>query len=340
MNGGFRIVLVGAGRIASQAHLPAILACDAARLAAIVDPVPERAAKLAREYGLSVRIFEKLEAALEAADGAIVATPNDTHQAIAATCLMRGVHVLVEKPMTSTYAEAQALSQLARDRGRVAMVGYVTRHRHNVRFLKSLLDQRHFGRVASFAYQFGTNGGWAPLAGYKADATGRGGVLAVSASHFLDRMLWFWGYPARMTYLDDGARGPEGNCLARFVFEGGMHGSLRCSKTAAMPGGLVLDTEMGHVILADTDQAEIVLLPRGQPGVKYDLSKHDVRPFLEIDPFNAQVSDFVAACQGKEGFGCDFEEGALSMRLMEDLYARRQALREDWYSATEVTEAQ
>ena len=340
MNGGFRIVLVGAGRIASQAHLPAILACDAARLSAIVDPVPERAARLAREYGLSVRIFEKLEPALEAADGAIVATPNDTHQAIAATCLERGVHVLVEKPMTSTYAEALALSQLARDRGRVAMVGYVTRHRHNVRFLKSLLEQRHFGRVASFAYQFGTNGGWAPLAGYKADASGRGGVLSVSGSHFLDRMLWFWGYPAHMAFLDDGAKGPEGNCVARFEFEGGMHGSLRCSKTTALPGGLILDTEMGHVVLRDTDQAEVVLLPRRNLDLKYVLKKQEVQSSAEIDPFNAQISDFVAACQGKEAFGCDFEEGALSMRLMEDLYSRRQAFCEDWYAAAGVMEVQ
>lgn len=335
MSDRFRIVLIGAGRIASQSHLPAVLACDKARLAAIVDPTPGRAARLAREYGLSLPVFPGLEAALELADGAIVATPNETHYEIAAACLKRGVHVLVEKPMTSTYADALRLSELAASRRLTALVGYVTRHRHNVRFMKSLLDQRHFGRIRSFSYQFGTNGGWAPLAGYKADSGGRGGVLAISASHFLDRMLWFWGYPAGMTYLDDGALGPEANCVARFEFEGGMRGFLRCSKTAALPGGLVLDTEMGHVVLAESDLAEITLLPEGNPALQYVLNPRDARGSAETDPFTAQVSDFVTACRARRGFGCDLQQGAMSIRLMEDLYSRRQPLLQDWYAAAD-----
>jgi len=227
------MIMIGAGRIASQSHLPAVLACEGVDLVAIVDSTPGRAGKLAREYGLSVQIFSDLEPALEGADGAIVATPNDTHHEIATRCLMRGVHVLVEKPLTSTYAEALTLSELARNTGFKAMVGYVTRHRRNVRLMKTLLDQKHFGRVSNFAYQFGTIGGWAPLAGYKSDAGGRGaGVLAISASHFLDRMLWFWGYPLDMTYLDDGSKGPEANCVAKFQFEG--DSAARCDAPRAL----------------------------------------------------------------------------------------------------------
>src|SRR5256885_15651792 len=116
---------------------------------------------------------------------------------------MRGVHVLVEKPMTSAYAEALTLSELARNTGFKAMVGYVTRHRRNVRLMKTLLDQKHFGQVSNFAYQFGTIGGWAPLAGYKSDAGGRGaGGLAISARQFLDRMLWVLGDPLERKTLN------------------------------------------------------------------------------------------------------------------------------------------
>src|SRR3989475_12590853 len=226
----------------------------------------------AREYWLAVQIFADINLALEVTDVAIVASPNSSHHEITTRCLTRVVHVLVEKPMTSAYAEALTLSELARNTGFKAMVGYVTRHRRNVRLMKTLLDQKHFGHVSNFAYQFGTIGGWAPLAGYKSDAGGRGaGVLAISASHFLDRMLWFWGYPLDMTYLDDGSKGPEANCVAKFQFEAGMHGTLRCSKTASLPGGLVLDTEMGRVGLTEADDADNVLLPNEDRHLQYVL---------------------------------------------------------------------
>jgi len=340
VNDRFRMIMIGAGRIASQSHLPAVLACEGVDLVAIVDSTPGRAAKLAREYGLSVQIFSDLEPALEGADGAIVATPNDTHHEIATRCLMRGVHVLVEKPMTSAYAEALTLSELARNTGFMAMVGYVTRHRRNVRLMKTLLDQKHFGRVSDFAYQFGTVGGWAPLAGYKSDAGGRGaGVLAISASHFLDRMLWFWGYPLDMIYLDDGSKGPEANCVAKFQFEGGMRGTLRCSKSASLPGGLVLDTEMGRVVLPEVEDADIVLLPSENQHLQYVLKSRDQHASPDREPFLAQISDFVSACKTGGGFGCDFNQGAASMRLIEDLYSRRQPLMQDWYSSLDSGES-
>ncbi len=87
-------------------------------------------------------------------------------------------------------------AQAAVLRGTVAAPGYVTRFRPNLRLLKSLLDQGYFGRVTRFVHQFGTAGGWAPLSGYNLarSATG-GGVLMVTGTHFLDRMLWFWGMP-------------------------------------------------------------------------------------------------------------------------------------------------
>ena len=340
VNGRFRMILVGAGRIASQSHLPAVLACKGVDLVAIVDSTPGRAARVAREYGLSVGTFSDLEPALERASGAIVATPNDTHHEITTRCLMRGVHVLVEKPMTSSHAEALTLSELARSTGLRAMVGYVTRYRRNVRFMKTLLDGKYFGRVRHFAYQFGTTGGWAPLAGYRSDTGGRGaGVLAISASHFLDRMLWFWGYPVDMTYSDDGVSGPETNCVAKFQFEGGMHGTLRCSKSVSLPGGLVLETEMGRVVLPEVADADVVLLPHEDQHIQHMLRARDQRTSLDREPFLAQISDFVSACRTGDAFGCNFSQGAESMRLIEALYSRRQPLLKDWYACLDSGEA-
>lgn len=220
------------------------------------------------------------------------------------------------------------------------MVGYVTRYRRNVRLLKFLLEEKYFGQVHRFAYQFGTNGGWAPFAGYAANSgRRRAGVLAISGSHFLDRMLWFWGYPVEMAYVDDGENGPEANCVATFRFAGGLTGSLRCSKTAVLPGGLVLDTDIGCVVLPEDDQADILFLPSRSQHLKCSLRSLDATGDLETDPFLSQISDFVSVCRTGRSFGCDALQGAASIRLIEDLYARRQTLRQDWYSPRDKGES-
>jgi predicted dehydrogenase len=333
MSKRFRLTLIGAGQIGAQSHLPAVLACEEVELAAIVDPAPGRAARLARSYRVSAPTFTDLGPALELADGAIIATPNDTHYAVARRCLERGIHVLIEKPMTSTYAEASALVDLVDATGLVAMVGYGTRHEANVKLLKRLLDQQHFGAVASFAYQFGSNGGWAPLSGYRAGHNGvGGGVLAVTGSHFLDRMLWFWGYPAELEYFDDGIRGPEANCLARFRYEGGMTGTLRCSKTAVLPGGLVLETDRGQVLLTERATVDLILIPNDNPGLQYSIGARGRESHSGPDPFVTQIADFAAACRTGAGSGCNARQGAASVKLLEDLYSRKRPLAQDWYA--------
>ena len=137
--------------------------------------------------------------------------------------------------------------------------------------MKRLLDEAFFGRVTRFYHQFGTPGGWAPVSGYILDRQhAGGGVLVVTGTHFIDRMLHFWGYPDGTRLVDDSAGGPEANAIASFRYERdgqALEGKVRYSKTASLPGGLVLDTEAGIVTLGDFDAAEILLRPRGHPDL-------------------------------------------------------------------------
>ena len=327
----FRLVLIGAGRIGAQAHFPAALACDEIEVVGIVDPTKERAEQLTKAYGLSIPVFDAVPAALANAEGAIVATPDATHLAVAKQCLEAGVSVLVEKPVTSTYQEALELQRAARGTRAFVMVGYVTRYRRNVQLLKSLLATRHFGTVSSFAYQYGTVGGWAPFSGYGATRRG-GGVLTVTGSHFLDRMIMLWGYPKSTEYWDDGENGPEANAVAKLVFADGVVGNVRCSKTAQLPGALVLDTEEGSVELRDFDTAEIRLRPKRAAKVEYSID--GTEPAREVDTFVEQLKDFARACRGTpSAIACDLTQGMESIRLIDELYAKKQLLACDWYGA-------
>ncbi len=76
-----------------------------------------------------------------------VSTPVATHFEIARRALEAGKHVLVEKPLTATSAEARALIALAAARERVLMVGHVFEYNATIRALKGFVDSGELGRV-------------------------------------------------------------------------------------------------------------------------------------------------------------------------------------------------
>src|SRR5882762_7148563 len=129
MSKPFRLALVGAGMITQGSHLPAALSSPMVAVTSIVDPAVERAAQLARDYGIMPRIAAHVDEVAGEIDGAIVATPNDTHRAIAVTCLRRQVPVLLEKPLASSFQEGVAIVRAAEENGQVVAVGYATRFR-------------------------------------------------------------------------------------------------------------------------------------------------------------------------------------------------------------------
>jgi predicted dehydrogenase len=96
-----------------------------------------------------VRLAEEAGPALADPDVAavVVATPTSTHFALVKQALEAGKHVLVEKPITTSVAEGQALCALAAKAGRVLMVGHVFVHNAAVRRVKEYLDAGELGRV-------------------------------------------------------------------------------------------------------------------------------------------------------------------------------------------------
>jgi UDP-N-acetyl-2-amino-2-deoxyglucuronate dehydrogenase len=302
-----------------------------------VDPAVERAAGLAQAYGLSVRIAPRIEDVLSEINGAIIATPNDSHCSIALTCLRYGVSVLIEKPLASSYTEGLEIVRAGEESDRVVAVGYATRFRHEIVLLKSLLDEGYFGRVLRFAHQFGTRGGWAPFSAYNLNRkSAGGGVLVVTGTHFLDRMLYFWGYPEDVALEDDSLGGPEAHCTARFTYTRSgsrFYGAARYSKTVQLPAGLVIETDRGNVILRDSDDADIVFRDHSHPAIEQVIRRrHAPAAPDERSMFQLQIEDFVDACQRKRPPRVSGRQGLDSLRLLEQLYANRQTSEVDWYA--------
>ena len=179
--------------ITQNSHLPALLARSSCRVTAIVDPVVSRAQELIHSYGIDAKAVSHVEEVLDEVDGVIIATPNNTHRDLALTCLARGVSTLIEKPLARSVLEGEEILAAAHKSGAIVAVGHSNRFRDQVVLLKELFDAGYFGRVRRFVHQFGSAGGWTSFSAYNLNrsATG-GGVLVVSGTHFLDRMLYLW----------------------------------------------------------------------------------------------------------------------------------------------------
>jgi predicted dehydrogenase len=324
-----KLAIVGCGRITEDSHLPAALKSPAIELSALVDGNLERAQRLARMYGSSCALATELEPVLTSVDCVLIATPNHTHFPLASAALERGLPVLVEKPLTVTFAESRRLCETARSMGTFVSVGFHTRHYPVVPLMKRLLQKGSLGRVRSFHFEYGTRGGWAPHSGYilRREQSG-GGVLVVNGTHFIDRMILWFGMPTSFRYSDDSYGGVEANCQAMLEFPDGFTGSLRFSKTIDLGNHFEMETDLYRVQISSSEQKHIKLWAHDAPDI--ELAFRDaLRPAPE-DCFQVQLEEFARAVRGHGLPSVDGEAGMLSVKLCEELYARREQLAEPW----------
>ena len=118
-----RIGVVGAGHF-GRFHALKVAVGARAQLVGVHDPDPARAAVVAAECGCPVLGRDELIAASEAV---IVAAPAEAHFDVALQAIEAGRHLLVEKPITATLAQADALALAAAARGLVVQVGHLER---------------------------------------------------------------------------------------------------------------------------------------------------------------------------------------------------------------------
>ncbi len=121
------------------------------RLAGIVDADAARASALAAKLGCPA--FSRHEDIYGKAEAAVVAVPTDKHHAVALDCLRQGLHLLVEKPIATTLAEADALIAEAEKRKLVLQCGHVERYNKAFRALGARMDRPVFieaERLAGF----------------------------------------------------------------------------------------------------------------------------------------------------------------------------------------------
>jgi predicted dehydrogenase len=119
-----RCAVIGAGYL-GRFHVQKYAGLAGCELVGVADPSPEARERIASELGVATHADHR--ALIGRVDAVSVATPTALHHAVARDFLESGAHVLVEKPITATAAEARDLIAIAARTGRVLQVGHLER---------------------------------------------------------------------------------------------------------------------------------------------------------------------------------------------------------------------
>nr|WP_201786928.1 Gfo/Idh/MocA family oxidoreductase [Acidihalobacter prosperus] len=150
MSETLKTAVIGVGYL-GRFHAQKYAALPEAELVAVADPNRGQAERVAEECG--TRAVTDYRELLGAVDAVSVVVPTQLHHAVARDCLSHGIHVMLEKPMTTTVAEADELIALARERNLVLQIGHLERFNAAVLALNGVLDTPRFiesHRLAAF----------------------------------------------------------------------------------------------------------------------------------------------------------------------------------------------
>src|SRR5881227_2212963 len=185
--------LVGFGFAGKTFHAPVIRVVEGLCLTTIVQrhgggaPDPRYAAV---EF---VRSVDELLA--RAVDLVVIATPNTSHHPIAKQCLLAGRHVVVDKPFTTTVAEAEELVQLGAEKRRVLSAYQNRRYVGDFVTLQQLLSEGVLGRVAIFESHFDRFRPQLKPGAWREQPQPGSGIWFDLGSHQLDQALVLFGVP-------------------------------------------------------------------------------------------------------------------------------------------------
>jgi predicted dehydrogenase len=188
-----KIGIIGCGGIANGKHLPSLKKLGNVEMVAFCDIIEEKAKTAAEEFGIEgAKVYSDYKELLKDTNIDIVhvLTPNKSHSFITVDALEAGKHVMCEKPMAKTGAEAKKMMEAAIRTGKKLTIGYQGRHRADSDYLKKLCENGDLGEIY-YAKAHAIRRRAVPTWGVflNEDEQG-GGPLIDIGTHALDLTLW------------------------------------------------------------------------------------------------------------------------------------------------------
>lgn len=196
-----RVGVIGTSWWADLEHLPGLRARRDVELAALCGRDPGRLAALAGKYRVPATFTDWQEMIARAAlDVVVIATPNALHHSQALAALDAGLHVVCEKPLSTTLSGAVEMAERGERAGRQTLTFFTHRAVAAAGHVKRLVDEGFLGRPlhASASYFTASHLQDRPLAWKMRRAEAGTGVLGDIGSHLVDLVRWWLGDLSRV----------------------------------------------------------------------------------------------------------------------------------------------
>jgi predicted dehydrogenase len=231
--------IIGSTGVIGKTHIAAIQQLDNCRVAGIYARSQEPLRKQASELG--VKPFATLDDVLAdpEIDAVIIATPHPSHAEITLSAASAGKHILVEKPLSVTPSEADAMIGAARKANVKLGVLFNQRFRPDVQKMREIVDSGTIGRIyrtslvhatmrtQDYYDRLGWRGTWGDEGG---------GVLINQGIHSIDLFQWLGGMPKSLYGAVSAFKHKievEDYASAILEYDGGVHGTIHCNTVQA-----------------------------------------------------------------------------------------------------------
>ena len=200
------MAVVGCGRIAQQAHFPALAQIEEVYIKYACDLIEEKAQKMKDTYANVGEVITDYKIALADPEVEIVyvLTPNYAHYTVTMDALRAGKHVFCEKPITVNYALSCEMAEEANKRGLMLNIGVCNRFNKSVELLEEMNRNGEFGNIYHVYCSFRSFRSIPGLGGaFTTKSQSGGGVLIDWGVHFLDLILYILGGATLKTLTAD-----------------------------------------------------------------------------------------------------------------------------------------
>ncbi|MCP5097862.1 MAG: Gfo/Idh/MocA family oxidoreductase [Chloroflexi bacterium] len=312
-----KIGILSFAHLHAESYIQNIRAIPGVELIGIADEVNTRGKKYAKQF--DAHLYPSYEALLaEKPDGVIVCSENARHRPLVELAAQHGVHVLCEKPLATTLADAQAMIDACHKAGVILMTAFPMRFSPPLQQLKAKLDAGELGKTFCLN---ATNQGRMPgdERGWFVDkALAGGGAMMDHIVHLADIFNWFFGTAVETVYaqsnrvLHADKVDVETGGLVMLNYKDGMFASIDCSwsKPLNYPtwGGLTIEmiSERG-VTQVDAFRQNVNLFTQSPASNQW--------AFWGSDADRAMVEAFVLAIREQRQPAVTGEDGLFALAV-------------------------
>lgn len=272
-------------------------------------------------------------------DAILVCTPPDQHYKILKKAAGLGIHVFVEKPFTTRFAEGAELAELFQRKGLINQVGYVNRFNDVFMKMKELIDKGVIGKIIRFKSEMfsctitrsdGSNSGW------RASHESGGGAVFEMATHAIDLVNYLVGKPDKVTGSSLNqifSKNVEDAVSSTFLYNNGITGTIYINWSDSSyrkptnkieifgeDGKMLVDQHSLKIYLNKTDEKNKLM--QGWNTLYITDVFKPVPFYVRGNEFTRQLMHFISCIHDKEKRNmCTFLEGSKTLEVVENIFS-------------------